>query len=128
MGGDHYEFTVMPFGLTNASATFQRMMGNILRGVKGCLVFIDDMTEPNRTLRKSRRCVTLRSLRPSLMFGHSLVWRRTTGDSSKTLQTLLHPCITWRNVVNKNSAGHRRQIEHSKSLKVICVPHRYSRC
>ena len=28
------------------------------------------------------------------MFGHSLAWRRTTGDSSKTLQTLLHPCIT----------------------------------
>ena len=43
VGSDHYEFTVMPFGLTNASATFQRMMGNILKGMKRCLVFIDDI-------------------------------------------------------------------------------------
>ena len=43
VGVDHYEFTVMPLGLTNASATFQRMMGNVLRGIKGCLVFIDDI-------------------------------------------------------------------------------------
>ena len=43
VGVDHYEFTVMPFGLTNASATFQRMMGNVLKGIKGCLVFIDDI-------------------------------------------------------------------------------------
>ena len=43
VGADHYEFTVMPFGLTNAPATFQRMMGNLLKGIKGCLVFIDDI-------------------------------------------------------------------------------------
>ena len=41
VGADHYEFTVMPFGLT--TATFQRMMGNLLKGIKGCLVFIDDI-------------------------------------------------------------------------------------
>ena len=43
VGADHYEFTVMPFGLTNAPATFQRMMGNLLKGIKGCLVLIDDI-------------------------------------------------------------------------------------
>ena len=43
VGADHYELTVMPFGLTNAPATFQRMMGNLLKGIKGCLVFIDDI-------------------------------------------------------------------------------------
>ena len=43
VGVDHYEFMVMPFGLTNASATFQRMMGNVLKGIKGCLLFIDDI-------------------------------------------------------------------------------------
>ena len=43
VGADHYEFTVMPFGLTNAPATFQRMMGNLLKGIKGCLVFLDDI-------------------------------------------------------------------------------------
>ena len=43
VGPNHYEFTVMPFGLTNAPATFQRMMGKLLRGIKGCLVFLDDI-------------------------------------------------------------------------------------
>ena len=31
------------FGLTNAPATFQRMMSTILKGVKGCLGFLDDI-------------------------------------------------------------------------------------
>jgi hypothetical protein len=43
VGPNHYEFTVMHFGLTNAPATFQRMMGKLLRGIKGCLVFLDDI-------------------------------------------------------------------------------------
>ena len=43
MGVDRYELTVMPFGLTNASTTFQRMMGNVLKGIKRCIVFIDDI-------------------------------------------------------------------------------------
>ena len=43
VGVNHYEFTVMPFGLTNAPGTFQRMMSTILKGVKGRLVFLDDI-------------------------------------------------------------------------------------
>ena len=40
VGVNHYEFTVT-FGLTNVPATFQRMMGRLLNGVEGCLVFLD---------------------------------------------------------------------------------------
>ena len=43
VGVNHYEFTVMPFGLTNALATFQRMMSTVLKGVKGYIVFLDDI-------------------------------------------------------------------------------------
>ena len=45
----------MPFGLTNASATFQRMMGNILREIKGCLVFIDDIIIFSETWEEHQR-------------------------------------------------------------------------
>lgn len=40
-----YEFNVMPFGLCNAPATFERMMDNILRGLKWhiCLCYLDDV-------------------------------------------------------------------------------------
>ena len=48
-------FTVMPFGLTNASATFQRMMGNILKGVKGCLILIDDIIVFSETWKEHQR-------------------------------------------------------------------------
>lgn len=40
-----YEFRVMPFGLCNAPATFERMMDNLLRGLKWktCLCYLDDV-------------------------------------------------------------------------------------
>lgn len=40
-----FEFNVMPFGLCNAPATFERMMDNILRGLKWhiCLCYLDDV-------------------------------------------------------------------------------------
>lgn len=40
-----YEFNVMPFGLCNAPATFERMMDNLLRGLKWktCLCYLDDV-------------------------------------------------------------------------------------
>lgn len=43
--GKHFEFVKMPFGLCNAPATFQRLMDNILMGIKGeeALVYLDDI-------------------------------------------------------------------------------------
>ena len=40
-----FEYNVMPFGLCNAPATFQRMMDNVLAGLKwqSCLVYLDDI-------------------------------------------------------------------------------------
>ena len=40
-----YEFLVMPFALTNSGASFQRLMGHILRGLeyRFALIYIDDI-------------------------------------------------------------------------------------
>ena len=40
-----YEFNVMPFGLNNSGASFQRLMGHILRGLeyRFALIYIDDI-------------------------------------------------------------------------------------
>ena len=39
-----YQFTVMPFGLSGASATFQRMMDEVLRGTDSFTgVYLDDI-------------------------------------------------------------------------------------
>ena len=101
VGADHYEFTVMPFGLTNAPATFQRMMGNLLKGIKGCLVFIDDIIifsdtweQHQRILDDVFRCVRAAGLKikrdkcqfaqESVKFlGHIVSARGTEPDSSK---------------------------------------------
>ncbi|UYV84069.1 hypothetical protein LAZ67_X001057 [Cordylochernes scorpioides] len=44
-GNGLYEFMVMPFGLCNAPATFERMMDNVLMGLKWniCLCYLDDI-------------------------------------------------------------------------------------
>ena len=40
-----YEFLTMPFRLTNSGASFQRLMGDILRGLeyRFALIYIDDI-------------------------------------------------------------------------------------
>ena len=40
-----FQFAVMPFGLCNATATFERLMSQVMRGLhwKRCLVYIDDI-------------------------------------------------------------------------------------
>lgn len=38
-----YQFKVLPFGVTNAPAIFQRVMNNILKGIDGVVVLIDDI-------------------------------------------------------------------------------------
>ena len=41
-----YEFLTMPFGLVNSGASFQRLMGHILRGLeyRFALIYIDDIS------------------------------------------------------------------------------------
>ena len=38
-----YQFEVMPFGLKNSSATFQRMMDNILENVTNIKCYVNDV-------------------------------------------------------------------------------------
>ena len=49
-----FEFTVMPFGLCNASATFQRLMENILAGLarEKCIVYLDDILVMGKTFEE----------------------------------------------------------------------------
>lgn len=49
-----YEFNVMPFGLCNAPATFERMIGDVLRGLKWktCLCYLDDIVIFSSTFKE----------------------------------------------------------------------------
>ena len=50
-----YEFAVMPFGLCNTPATFQRLMGRVLKGLVNdkCMVYLDDMLVMGRSFAES---------------------------------------------------------------------------
>ena len=39
---NHYQFKVVPFGLKGAPASFQRLMNRVTRGLKSCVVYVDD--------------------------------------------------------------------------------------
>ncbi len=39
----HFEFTVMTFGLTNAPPTWQTMIQQVLKGIRGVYVYLDDI-------------------------------------------------------------------------------------
>ncbi|GBN12405.1 Retrovirus-related Pol polyprotein from transposon 297, partial [Araneus ventricosus] len=49
-----WQFKVMPFGLCNAPATFERLMGTVLRGLssEACLVYLDDIIIVGRTFEE----------------------------------------------------------------------------
>ena len=49
-----FQFNVMPFGLCNATATFQRLMDMVLKGLlwNNCLVYIDDIIIVGRTFEQ----------------------------------------------------------------------------
>ena len=38
-----YKYNVMPFGLRNTPATFQRLMNQVVAGLDGCTVYLDDV-------------------------------------------------------------------------------------
>ncbi|KAL2102544.1 hypothetical protein ACEWY4_001712 [Coilia grayii] len=49
---DHFlQYVCMPFGLRNAPATFQRLMNNVLNGVRNCEAFLDDVIVYSATWR-----------------------------------------------------------------------------
>ncbi len=51
-----YQFQVIPFGLVNVSATFQRLMNDILKDYlrKFCLVYLDDIIIYSRSLKNHK--------------------------------------------------------------------------
>lgn len=48
----HYEYLRMPFGLKNSPSTFQRVMDNVLRGLKNVLVYMDDIIVYSTSLQE----------------------------------------------------------------------------
>ncbi|XP_072182212.1 uncharacterized protein [Diadema setosum] len=78
-----FQYTVMPFGMKNAPATFQRMMNELICGLDGCEVYIDDVVvysdswdDHVRTVKELFKRLSAASLTVNLVkseFGHSEV-------------------------------------------------------
>ena len=56
-----FQFRVMPFGLCNASATFERLMDQVLQGLRWsrCLVYLDDIISFGTTFEDALDNLTL---------------------------------------------------------------------
>jgi hypothetical protein len=50
-----FEFPFMSLGLRNAAQTFQRFMGDILRGLDFCFAYVDDILVFSRSLEDHER-------------------------------------------------------------------------
>ena len=57
-----FQFKVMPFGLCNAPATFERLMDQVLQGLRWfrCLVYLDDIISFGTTVEDALDNLTLR--------------------------------------------------------------------
>ncbi len=44
-----FSYKVMSFGLRNAPATFQRLMNQVISGLRGCAVYLDDFVVYSQT-------------------------------------------------------------------------------
>ena len=97
----HFQFKVMPFGLCNAPATFERLMDQVLQGLRWsrCLVYLDDIISFGTTFEdaldnltlifvrlrtyglKSTKCHLFQTSVPFL--GHVVGWRGLECDPKK---------------------------------------------
>ena len=87
------------FGLTNAPVTFQRMMGKILKGLQGCLVFLDDIIIFSETWERHQRILeeVLQRIRAAYLHGsqsNSLVTLYPSVVTSQILQKF-KSCVTF---------------------------------
>lgn len=70
-----YKYTVMPFGLRNAPATFQPLMNQVVAGLDGCAVYLDDVVIYSDTWSEHiQRIIAL---------FEKLVWAGLTVNSAK---------------------------------------------
>lgn len=49
-----FEFCRMPFGLCNAAQTFQRFMDQVVAGLKGVFVYVDDILVSTATAKQHK--------------------------------------------------------------------------
>ncbi|UYV74134.1 hypothetical protein LAZ67_11002214 [Cordylochernes scorpioides] len=77
-----YEFKVMPFGLCNAPATFERLIDNLLKGLKWtiCLFYLDDIIEAGLCLN-SKKCKF--GAKTIMVLGHKVSENRIRPDQEK---------------------------------------------
>ena len=75
-----YQYHVMPFGMKNVPAIFQRMINKLLRGVKDCEAYMDDVVvhsfsweEHLASVEQNLLMLILQSNWPKSKIGHAQV-------------------------------------------------------